>query len=282
MRLRTLVPVLAAALAFSTALPAHAFDDTWTKVASGTLGGVSGLAVADSGWVIVRDNKLPGQNRVALLDDTGLVTPLSWPGTAPQDLESIAPVPGSAGEYATLTSKGAGQLISISGTTLSVLRTFTVPKGTSNIEAFALLPVGSTTVALWATRGATTRPARLFGASFDPATGAFGRTTAVSVTVPYPTTNVRQISDLTLSGNRIISAASSDGGVNGPFDSAVYDLGTVSSSGATVVLTMHAPTMLATYPGHKAEGVACAGSSGLVGSDDEKQGGWVRTDSICG
>ena len=261
---------------------ASAFDNTWSQIATGTTGGVSGLAPAGTGWVISRDNKLAGQNRIALLSNDGKVTPLTWRGTAPQDLESLSAVPAVASQYVTVTSTGSGYVISLDATAVNVVRTFTVPRGSANIESFALTQAGSAVVALWATRGSTTAPASLFAATFTPATGAFGRVATAKVTVPYPTTAVRQISDLTVTSGRIIASSASDPGVNGPFASAVYDLGSVSVVGGRAVLAMHPPVTLGTYPGHKVEGIACGGAGGLLGSDDEKRGGSVRTEAFCG
>ncbi len=269
------------ALVAST-VSAAAFDGSWSRVATGTTGGVSGLAAADTGWLIVRDNKLAGQNRIARLDEDGRVTSLAWPGTAPQDLESLAAVPGMSGTYVTLTSAGRGYVISLGATSVAVSRTFTVPRGSANIESFALTSASSALVALWATHGSPTAPAKLSAATISLTTGAFGRVAKVSVTVPYPTTAVRHISDLAVVGSRIVASSTSDPGANGPFASALYDLGSVSVLNGRAVLSMHAPTSLATYAGHKVEGIACAGTTGLLGSDDEKQGGWVRTESFCG
>lgn len=261
--------------------PAHAFDDTWARVGTGINSGISGLAPATSGWVVVRDNKAAGQNRVALLSDTGQVTPLAWPGTMPQDLESLARVPGGT-QYAALTSTGHGTVFTLGSSWITVVRAFTVPRGGSNIEGFALTRSGTTTLALWAVRGSTTSPATLYAATFNPATGAFGTVTSGRVSVPYPTTNVRPVSDLTVVAGRVIASSASDNGDNGPFDSAVYDVGSVSLKSGRPVLSLGAPVTLGTYPGHKVEGIACSGSTGLLGTDDEKLGGWVRAGGFCG
>jgi Big-like domain-containing protein len=276
------VAAVAVATVVAGAPVARGADATWTKVASGTTGGISGLAPAASGWVVVRDNKLAGQDRVALLSEDGAVTELAWPGTAPQDLESIAAVPGDSGEYAALTSSGQGSLISLPGSTVSVDGRFTVPRGTQNIESLALTQVGTTTVALWATRGSTTTPANVYAATFTPATGVFGAVSTTKVSVPYPTSDLRQVSDLTVVDGRLVGASSSDPGVSGPFDSALYDLGSVTVAAGRAVFSGAAPQLLGTYPGHKVEGIACSGDVGLLGSDDEKLGGWIRSESFCG
>ena len=239
------------------------------------------MAPGPTGWLIARDNKTAGQNRISKLSTSGQVEPLAWPGAAPADLESLAVLPGVAGQWVTLTSTGAGTIFSVSGSSVVLERTFTVPKGTNGVEGLALTRSGSTTIAVWATRGSSTAPGTVYAATFVPSTGTFGQVASAKVTVPYPTANARQISDLTLVGARLVASSASDPGANGPFDSAMYRIGTVGFDGVQAVLTMQTPQPLGTFPGHKMEGIACSGATGLVGSDDENQGGWVRTASFC-
>ena len=143
--------------------------------------------------------------------------------------------------------------------------------------------LGSATVAVWATRGSTTAPARVSTATFTPSTGAFGKIKTGPVSVPYPMTDVRQISDLKVLAGRLIISSTSDPGDNGPFTSALYDVGTVSLSGARAVLGLTVPRELGEFPGHKVEGIACSATNdGELGSDDEKGGGWIASFSFCG
>jgi hypothetical protein len=264
------------------ASPALALTDEWTSVGPGITANVSGIAPADSGWVIVRDNKKPTQNRVALLDDSAVVTPLTWPGVAPNDLEAIDQVPSLVGTYAAVTSTGQGSILQIQGATLTLLAHFTLPNASSGVEAFALTVSEGQTVAVWATRGATKTAAKVSTATFDPSTGVFGPPLTGKVRVPYPTTSVRQVSDLKVVGGRLLVASTSDPGTTGPFDSALYDVGTVGLSAGHPVLQLQAPVELGRYPGHKVEGIACSNGIGVLGSDDEKAGGSVRTATFCG
>ena len=283
MRRFPVVLLVIAGVVTSSAGPAaaRADDPTWTKVASGATGNISGLAPAASGWIAVRDNKKAGQNRIALVASAGGLTELAWPGVPPQDLESVAAVPGQPGQYAALTSAGAGTIVAVDGTNMSVVRQFSVPRG-SGIEGLSLTAVGTTTVAVWATRGSTTAPARVFAATFAPSSGVFGPVSATKVTVPYPTTNVRQVSDLTVVGGRLIGASTSDPGSNGPFASALYDLGAVTLTSGRAHVVVSPPAPLGRFDGHKVEGIACSGAQGLLGSDDEKQGGWIAPADFCG
>ena len=135
-------------------------------------------------------------------------------------------VPGVARRWATLTSDGAGTIFSISGSSVVIERTFTVPKGAKGIEGLALTRSGTTTIAVWSTRGSSSSPADVYAATFVPSTGSFGDVTTAKVTVPYPIDNARQISDLTVVGTELVASSASDPGANGPFDSALYHIGT--------------------------------------------------------
>lgn len=283
--MRTTLAVLgtAATLALAATVPAHAADVTWTQQGTGITQGLSGVTAAQGGgWLVVRDNKSAGQNRVALLSAAGVVTPLTWPGTAPNDLESVDAVPAQAGRYAVVTSAGQGRIISVTGTTLSVVRSFTLPTGKTENEAFALVRSGTTTLALWGNRGSSSAPGRLFAATFNPTSGTFGTVARASVTVPYPTSNVRHISDAEVVGSRIVVSSASDAGNNGPFDSALYDVGTLTLGSGRARLTVSAPASLGTYAGHKIEAIACNGTEGILGTDDENLGGWTAPAAFCG
>ncbi|WP_148574603.1 hypothetical protein [Nocardioides caldifontis] len=282
-RSRALPAVAALALALLPwAGSARAAEASWSRVGTGILQGVSGLAPHSAGgWVMVRDNKSSGQNRVALLGTNGSVRELSWPGSAPQDLEAIDDVPGQPGRYAVVTSSGAGRIIAIEGTTLRVVRSFTLPAGRTENEAFVLVRFGTTNVALWGNRGSSSTPGRLFASVFNVGKGTFGTVVNANVRVPYPTASVRHVSDAEVVGGRIIVSSASDRGNNGPFESALYDVGGLTFSSGRPRLAMRTPLSLATYAGHKIEGITCSGSTGLMGTDDENLGGFTAPAPFC-
>lgn len=280
--------MLAGLLSVVAAPPVAGETATWTKVGNGIQQGVSGIAPApDGGWVVVRDNKLEGQNRVALLSPMNVVTSLTWPGVAPADLEAIDAVPGDPGSYAVVTSAGAGRIISITGTTVTVVGSFVLPAGRNQNEGFSFLRRDATLVAVWGNRGSVSGPGRLFAATFDPTAGVFGAVVKAAVTVPYPQAHVRHISDTTvLDDGRILISSTSDPGNSGPYASALYSVGSVSLVRGKPRLTLVTPSSLGTFDGHKVEAIGCADTSGLtsglLGADDEKLGGWVASTEVCG
>lgn len=281
-RAKTLATATVVALLVGAAGPGAAA--TWTRVGTGITGGISGAAATSSGsagWVVVRDNKSAGQNRIALVSRSGVLTPLTWPGSAPQDLEAIAAIPNQPGRYAALTSTGQGFVVGISGTTVTKVSSFVLPRGTVDIEGLAIVRISNTNVAVWAKRGSTSTPATLYAATFKVSESTFGPVVTGSVKVPYPTSNVRHVADLAIGKGRLLGAAASDPGDNGPFDSALYDLGTVGLVSGKATLNLSAPRSLGKYAGHKIEAVACSGTGGLLGSDDENKGGWITGYAAC-
>lgn len=255
---------------------------TWTQLGTGMTRGVSGLAPAPSGWVIARDNKVAGQNRIALLGPTLQVTELSWPGTAPQDLEALAAVPGTPNRYVACTSARACSVIDLAGTSVTVRRTFTLPVGGKQNESLALTTTtAGTPVALWADRGSPTAPGKLHAAFVDLTTWTFGRVATAKVTVPWPTGPIRHITDAAVVGGHIIVSSATDPGTSGPFNAAVYDVGTLGQTSTRATLTVHAPTELGRYAGHKVEGITCATGTDVLGTDDEKAGGSVAQVEVC-
>lgn len=257
-------------------------DATWLQLGTGMTRGVSGVAAAPAGWVVVRDNKVAGQNRIALLTLDFQVTELAWPGAAPQDLEAIAPVPGVANRYVACTSARACSVVDVAGTTLSVARTFTLPVGGKQNETLALtvMPSGST-VALWADRGSATASGALHAAVLDPATWTFGKVTTARVTVPWPTGPIRHVTDAAVVDGRIVITSATDPGTSGPFSSAVYDVGTLGQTGSRPTLTLHTATELGRFSGHKVEAISCGPGPDLLGTDDEKLGGSVAQVEVC-
>lgn len=275
----------------------HHATPVWQQVGDGITSGISGLAVvpgsraARTDLLVARDNKEPGENRLALVrlrpGDRPQVRPLAWRGSrTPADLEALDAVPGRPGEYVALASDGTGYHLRLdAGAGVArVLGTFTVPGAAEddNYEGFALSAQGHRLVAVWADRGEDSRPGTLHAARLDLTRRAFSAPVTAAFRAPYPAEHVRHVSDLKIgAGGALKVSAASDNGDDGPFDSALYDAGTVSVDGrGTVRLSVrNAPEPLGRYAGHKIEALACLPHSrhGVFGTDDENAGGALRT-----
>ncbi|MGH4032939.1 hypothetical protein ACQB60_28845 [Actinomycetota bacterium Odt1-20B] len=311
---------LAAAVSLAAASTGAATGATgatggWVPVGSGMTEGVSGLAVSagsDSGSgsgsgsgdalraLVVRDNKKPGENRVAQLTygsgaSSAHLTPLKWEGVGePIDLEAVEAVPGGAdGEYVALASRGLIYHLTVKGDTVQVSDISPLPaiREGDDYESFTLTSRHGKLAAVWADRGdGKKRPSTLRAAPFsfnkygEPEFGAVQKAT---FRAPYPKGSVRHASDMTVtnSGHLLVSSAS-DAGDDGPFDSAVSDAGrvTVGDSGKVRLKLSKSPDVLRKFKGHKVEAVECVATSrtALLGTDDENGGGAVRSAKLCG
>ncbi|WP_327161990.1 hypothetical protein [Streptomyces zaomyceticus] len=284
-------------LALLATAPAVAAPEDWQRVGTDTRSGVSGVAHEGAGALVVHDNKRTGQQRLSRLtyaEGPPTVTPLSWAGTEPNDLEAIEAVPGAPGDYLALASRGIVYRINVEGGTATVLDHSPLPgigEG-DDFESFALVSRDGRFAELWADRGAgTDRPATLYAAPLSFASWGQVLFGAVSQRVQrsaYPTgAGTRHISDITVTDSgRILVGSASDAGDDGPFDSAVGDAGrvTLSAAGRVRISLDAAPKVLGTFPGYKIEAVECLPGTGdaLLGTDDENAGGYVRTAPYCG
>jgi hypothetical protein len=276
----------------------------WESVGDDVKSGVSGLALTghSDGTVqalIVRENKKPGDNRIAQLTYTegesasADVTPVTWDGAEPIDLEAVEAVPGAPGEYVALASRGLVYHLELTGSTVKVLDLSPLPgiREGDDFESFALASKGGKLAAVWADRGdGAERPATVFAAPFSYnkyGDAKFGGLQKASFRAPYPTGDVRHVSDISVTGNgRMLVSSASDAGDDGPFDSAVSAAGRVriSESGAVRLTVSKSPAVLEKFTGFKVEALECVPGSGdaVLGTDDENKGGSVRTGSLCG
>jgi hypothetical protein len=271
----------------------------WHQVGSDMKSGISALAVTSHAngtynALVARDNKAPGENRIARItfgsgrnDDPSTVQPLGWKGGAePKDLEAMAAVPGTSGEYLAVASRGLVYRIKVTddGKAVEVLDLSPLPaigRG-DDFESFALVSQHGKLAAVWADRGARKkRPATLYSAalSFNSyGTPEFGPVARAVYRAPYPTGNLRHASDLTITeSGRLLITSAADEGDEGPFASALVDAGKVSldKAGRVRLTVSKSPEILRKFEGRKVEAVDCLPGTrtALLGTDDEKKGG---------
>ncbi|MFJ5075897.1 hypothetical protein ACIP8Z_15005 [Streptomyces sp. NPDC088553] len=297
MRLPLRLLAATALLAALGATPAVAAPEDWQRVGTDARGGISGIAHEGAGALVVHDNKRTGQQRLSRLvhaEGPATVTPLTWTGAEPVDLEAIEAVPGAPGEYLALAARGIVYRVKVDGDAATVLDHSPLPgigEG-DDFESFALVFRDGRFAALWADRGAgTDRPATLYAAPVSFASWGqvlFGAVSQRVYRSTYPAdAGTRHISDITVTDSgRILIGSAADAGDDGPFDSAVTDAGrvTLSAAGRVRISLDAAPKVLGTFPGYKIEAVECLPGTGdaLLGTDDENAGGSVRTAPYCG
>jgi hypothetical protein len=283
-----LVVVLAGA-----ALSARLFSG-WTTIGREPTMTISGLARIDApgadaaAYLIVHDNKLPDEARLAVL--TMRPEPeyavLPWPAgfALPFDLEAVSPIPGEPELFVALTSGGTATLLEIVGDGVELRGAFTLPArpGLPNFEGLSVQRVGERLVAAWGHRGAGTEAGQIFWGELDLDGPAVIGADVVEFRVPFPRQddpNTRHISDLRISAaGQLWIAAASDPGNDGPFVSAIYQAGRFrAGDGTTRFDPQPSLSPVATYD-RKIEAIELTSDeSGLVlGTDDEADGAAIR------
>ncbi len=273
--------------------------DAWEKIKDGKQAGISGVDrigtdKAGRTFLIIHDNKKAKQQKLAILrvqkNKKTQYTPIAWPRAAqqPVDLEAVCSVPGKrSNEFLAATSSGDVFHLRLAQDKLSVevLKQFRYPdrKG-KNFEGLDLYRQGTALVAVWAHRGKGRSSAILFWGLLDLASGRFSNVGSKKLHVPWPAgENTRSVSDLKIDMNGgVYVSAASDPGDDGPFDSALYSVGrVVTSGGRKLAFRMwRQPKEVKRLPKHKVEAIVLLRDRPpvfLVGTDDENRGSSICT-----
>ncbi|QSJ18616.1 hypothetical protein JYQ62_07560 [Nostoc sp. UHCC 0702] len=267
----------------------------WYPVRGGITFGISGITLLEQqnnslDFLIVHDNK-KNQGRLAIISIKGKnkveYLPLNWQSNTelPVDLEAITSVPGKTNStFIALSSYGKAYYIQLErlNQTVSVLGEFNLPgiiQG-SNFEAFGLQIIDGKLVAIWAHRGEGEQPARVYWGLLDLAKSQINLIGSANLKVPFPSGNVRHISDIKVDPVGIVYISSAnDPGDDGPFQSAVYVAGYLGLYGNKIVWRQNRQFVpLYRSDSHKIEGIELIlGAEGgvIVGTDDENFGAYV-------
>jgi hypothetical protein len=158
--------------AVTTAVAAPQVLSEWRDVGSSQRATISGMALVGRAadrlqFLIVHDNKQPGEHRLALITigSPTSYTSIAWPAgyALPVDLEAVASVPGTP-LFAVATSGGTVSLLRLNGDRAELRAAFTLPRrpGLPAFEAFDVQMVGGIRLAVWGQRGAGTERGRLY------------------------------------------------------------------------------------------------------------------------
>jgi hypothetical protein len=267
----------------------------WQPVRGGIPFGISGIALLEQksnslDFLIVHDNKQKNQGRLATISIKGKnqpeYFPLNWQSNLklPEDLEALTSVPRISNAFIALASSGKAYHFKFkpANKTISVIKEFPLsgilPE--SNFEAFALQDIDSKLVAVWAHRGEGKQPATIYWGILDLNKYQINTLGSANFQVPFPSGNVRHISDLKIDSTGIVYVTSaSDAGDDGPFQSAVYVAGYLGWRGDKLVWRQSSqlvPLYRSNY--HKIEGMELVpGAAGglIVGTDDENFGSYL-------
>jgi hypothetical protein len=141
--------------------------------------------------------------------------------------------------------------------------------------------VGSALVAVWGQRGAGVEAGRLFWGRFELEPLAVRDVAQAEIKVPYPmesNPNTRHISDLEVAPDgEVWISATNDPGDDGPFESALYSVGTLAVHDANITFTRAESLTPLRKFSRKVEAIELSadGRQVIVGTDDERDGGAV-------
>lgn len=288
--------------------PQRAAEREWRRLLDGIQGGISGTAFLagtdeESYLVVVHDNKEPGERRVGVVTAaTGdwRYQELSWPAAdaPPVDLEAIAAVPETPGEFLALTSWGRLFRLSFAAdgalevASLADLAAVSLPDRELNFEGLAIAIIEGRMVALWGHRGAGPSPGLLFWGVLDPNRGTVANVRHAAIVIEAPATSdpdTRHFADLRIeSGGAVWAVAANDPGDNGPFRSKLYRLGTLAwvsvGNGPDELTFEPCPRLvpLRRFP-RKVEAIEWLPDRRrlVVATDDENDGGWISIQRIA-
>lgn len=267
----------------------------WRPVRGSKAYGISGIALVSqqqnfSSFLVVHDNKLPDQGRVALLNVRGEkqpeYIPLEWPARVemPFDLEGLTAVPG-IGQATFMAATSSGRIYHLQldrNNSLSVLKIFDLPNipAGSNLESFALQDIDGQLLAVYAHRGAGAEPGVIYWGVLDLAAYQLSGRGSVALEVPWPGGNVRHVSDLKVDTAGVVFVSSaSDTEDNGPFQSAIYVVGAFQIGDRQIQFRQNLSlTSLYRFDFRKIEALELLpGEVGgvIVGTDDENMGSSV-------
>ena len=277
-------------------MPQSVLAQQWRPVRGGIQFTISGLALLEEqsgsrSFLVVHDNKDKSLGRLAIITVKGeqspQYVPLNWPSNTPLaiDLESITAVPGTS-EPTFMAVASAGKVyhfkLDASKQNISILKVFdfpNIPPG-SNFEGFALQKINGQLLAVWAHRGQDQQPAVIYWGQLDLNTYQITQMGSTQLTVPWPISAVRHVSDLRVdSAGVVFISSAADNGDDGPFESAAYVAGAFEIGAQQITFQQNSQLVpLYRFNYHKIEAIELVpgGTGGVIfGSDDENMGGSV-------
>tara|TARA_B000000475_G_scaffold161673_1_gene130239 strand:+ start:692 stop:1543 length:852 start_codon:yes stop_codon:yes gene_type:complete len=212
-------------------------QNDWRKVHGSRQFSISGVANFEKGFIVVHDNKKKDQPRISYLDKSFKIRKLIWPEPKlPYDLEALYRIPGYKNKFITMESTGKAYLFYIDpfNFRIEVVHTFTLPglSNKMNLEGFAIFNSAQGQIFLYGDRGSNKRNSTLITALYDPSNHNIYEVNKFEIELPIPKKSKRNIADLTIDINGgVWTSATSDPGNNGPFKTAIYQIGQMNNTG---------------------------------------------------
>ena len=260
--------------------------EDWQLVGEERSVAISGITTVGGHTIVVHDNKREYEKRIGIIIESGpdlKYRIIEWPDkTLPFDLEALAAVPGSATDVIAMESQGKCHWLVFEHAKMrfSYNGFIQIPnsKWPTNLEGFGLMQVGNKFLAAWGHRGKSEYPGKLFWGWLDFNTRTVQPVDSVEILVEWPTEHVRHIADLKIDalGDCWVSATS-DPGDDGPFSSALYNLGRFQIEDNQINFYQALNRQPAfKFENHKVEGIEFIENGIIAATDDENFGGFIK------
>ena len=251
-------------------------DDNWIKISEERIYSISGVSAFNNGWLVVHDNKKINQPRVSLLSKNNQLKDLTWPHSSlPYDLEAIHSIPNYENQYVVMESTGKCYRIIVNPDTeeIRIKGEFKLPglSESMNLEGFALIENNGILKVFYGDRGSDSRPSTLFFADYNVQLDEVTVVRSYSFSLLEDMSDKRNIADLVFDkkGN-LWSAATSDPGNDGPFETRLFRIGQMSKKGS---FSLARPMKSSkTFENEKVEAMTTYKSGILLLTDNENFG----------
>lgn len=269
----------------------------WHFLGAGKNNAISGMSGIDGEHFLVAiDGRKPEHPRLGLLtwkkSQKPVLSLLEWcdKNNLPQDLEAVTLIPNhqesisKQKEYLLLESKGSVTRIQLeNNNSCKVTAKFDLPNAVadSNMEGIAVHCFGNSCLLAWAERGDDKTPAKLSWVPFNLENNQLDEpeNKPFEFKAPFPQQNLRSISDLAIDPKgQIWASASSDPGDEGPYSSAVYNLGAFVQHENHIDLAVAKeikPVARYEKENVKIEGLVFTPAGLVMGTENENLGGKV-------
>ena len=248
----------------------------WKSIHHDRLFSISGVVSFTDGFLVVHDNKSKGQPRISFINKENTIRPLVWPSdTPPFDLEAIHIIPGASNEFLVMESGGVCYRVMVKPESkeVSIINKFILPKVSKimNLEGMTLFKSNKYFKIAYGDRGSDDRRSTLFIGDYEPSNNSITNINSYVIDLPEPESFKRNIADLVFDpGGVLWSAATSDPGDDGPFETRIYKIGQISRSG--VFSKFQSPKAIKGFSDQKVEAMTNFSSGLILMTDNENFG----------
>lgn len=253
-------------------------ENIWKTIHDKREYSISGVALFKDGYIVVHDNEEKQEPRISYLDKKLNISKLIWPEPMlPFDLEAVAKFPNIKGRFIFMESTGKcyETFIDQKDFRIDLLRTFTLPKLklNMNLEGLTIFQSAQGIVFIYGDRGSDLRASTLFTAFFNPRKNEFYDIKSFEFDLPKPYSHKRNIADLTINSEGFVwSSATSDPGDDGPFSTAIYEIGKINTVGSFNPIHSSLQKPLMVFSDQKVEAITFKNRDLILMTDNENFG----------